>query len=68
MIAETGPPVGILNTIASAYDNSTPTASDGYVYGWLKQTPTAVTVANQKLQVSGEFWLGQWSTFVYASA
>jgi hypothetical protein len=68
MLAETGPPSGILTAIADAVTGSNPGAHAGYQYGWLKQTPTVTTAANNKIQISVEFWLELWSTWIYDSA
>ena len=69
MVAETGPPVGILSAIADAVTAATPTTvASGYQFGWLKQTPTVTNIAGNKIQISGEYWLESWSTWLYAVA
>lgn len=69
VIAETGPPAGILAAIADAVTNATPTdVPDGYQFGWLKQTPTVTTTADNLLQIVSEYWLESWSTWIYATA
>lgn len=68
MIAQTGPPTGILNSIAEAVAPITPENVDDYTMGWLKQTPTVVSQAGNKLQISGEYYLEFWSTWLYAVA
>jgi hypothetical protein len=42
-----------------------PTARTGYQWGWLKKAPTVLQVAGNKFQLTQEWWLEQWSTFVY---
>lgn len=44
-----------------------PTARTGYLWGWLKKSPTVTQVAGNKFQVAQEWWLEQWSTFVYTA-
>jgi hypothetical protein len=50
-----------LNNIAE------PAFKSGFVWGWLKRPATEVTVANNKIEVSSEWWLEQWSTFIYGT-
>lgn len=68
MTTETGPPTGILNSIDDAVSTTQPAAVTGYQWGWLKQTPTVQTVAGNKIQISGEYYLEFWSTWLYAVA
>lgn len=69
MIAQTGPPSGILAAIADAVEAARPTTvPSGYFFGWLKQTPTVTTMAGNKTQITGEYWLEVWSTWMYATA
>jgi hypothetical protein len=68
MVAETGPPPGILSSIDDAATLTQPAAVSGYQWGWLKQTPTVQTVAGNKIQISGEYYLEFWSTWLYAPA
>lgn len=68
MVAQTGPPPGILASIADAYTTSVPAAVADYQYGWMKKTPTVTNVAGNKVQISGEYWLEEWSTIFYATA
>lgn len=74
MLAETGPPTGILNAVSEAAEKSlqpdieATEISSGYKFGWLKQTPTVTNTANNKVQISGEFWLALWSTWIYELA
>lgn len=68
MLSETGPPSGILSAVADAVTGSDPGIHSGYQYGWLKQTPTVTTAANNKIQVTVEYWLELWSTWIYAPA
>lgn len=70
MLAETGPPTNILNTVVDAVTYSAPTtATSGYTYGWLKQSPTATLEAGNKVRLTSEWWLEQWNTeYMYALA
>jgi hypothetical protein len=68
MITETGPPKGVLASIADAYSTSAPAAVSGYQYGWLKKKPNVQSIAGNKVQITGEYWLDQWSTWVYDRA
>jgi hypothetical protein len=67
MINDSAPPTGILAAINEAVDGYAPAAVTGYLWGWLKQTPTVQTVAGNKLQISGEYYLEFWSTWLYAT-
>lgn len=42
-----------------------PPARTGYLWSWLKKRPTAIVVSRNKIQLVQEWWLEQWSTFVY---
>ena len=42
-----------------------PTAQAGYTWGWLKKTPTLTQAAANKFQSTQEWWLDQWSDFLY---
>jgi hypothetical protein len=69
MISETGfPGTGILSAINSAVVATQPAAVDGYVYGWLKQTPTVTSMAGNKFQIVGDYSLEFWSTWIYEQA
>lgn len=68
MVSETGPPGGILASIDEAVSATQPANVSGYQWGWLKQTPTVQTVAGNKIQISGEYYLEFWSTWLYAPA
>ena len=68
MTGETGPPGGILTAIGDAFTTSQPADAVGFAYRWLKRTPTVATTANNKYQVSGEYWLGFFSTWAYDAA
>jgi hypothetical protein len=37
----------------------------GYLWGWLKKGSTEVTAANNRIDISSEFWFSEWSTFLY---
>jgi hypothetical protein len=45
-----------------------PTAQTGYSWGWLKKTPTIAQAAGRRFQCVQEYWLEQWSTFLYDAA
>ena len=66
MLAETGPPSGILASVETAVTDSRPaTVAAGYFFGWLKMNPTVTSEANFKIRISGEYNLDIWSTFIY---
>lgn len=41
-----------------------PASQTGYQWGWLKKTPT-VSQLGTKFQITQEYWLEQWSTYIY---
>jgi len=43
-----------------------PTDLTGYLYGWLKRGSTESTAANNRIDITTEYWLNQWSTEEYA--
>ena len=52
----------------SISDIPAPVEHAGYLFGWLKKTPTVNQVAAGRFEISQEYWLEQWSTFVYDAA
>lgn len=44
-----------------------PAEMSGFAWGWLKKTPSINQVANGKFTASQEYWLGQWSTYLYGA-
>ena len=44
-----------------------PTAKPGFVFGWLKKSPQITAEANNKIRITQEWWLEQWSTWIYQS-
>ncbi len=50
-----------INTIAA------PAPKAGFKWGWLKKSPTIMAEANNRIKVTQEWWLEQWSTFIYLS-
>ena len=45
-----------------------PAAQDGYQWGWLKKTPSITQAAGGRFQGTQEWWLDQWTTFLYETA
>lgn len=41
------------------------TPHSGYFWGWLKQTPAQKKIAYGKLEITNEWWLEEWLTFLY---
>lgn len=44
-----------------------PTAQTGYAWGWLKKSPTVNAASNGKYTIAQEYWLAQWSTYLYGA-
>jgi len=42
-----------------------PTARTGYLWGWRKLPSTEATAAGGRIELSTEYWLEQWSTWIY---
>jgi len=66
LISETSPPSTLLFAI-----DQIPTPSDiptGYVWRWLKKTPTVVQIGGNKFNIAVEYLLERWSTFLYGLA
>ena len=42
-----------------------PISQAGYEWGWLKKTPSITQTAGGRFQGTQEWWLDQWSTFLY---
>ncbi|MEW6160153.1 MAG: hypothetical protein AB1813_22200 [Verrucomicrobiota bacterium] len=57
-------PANLLFTISSIEPPETVQA--GYLWSWLKRTPTVAAVGRHKLQITQEWWLEAWSTTLYA--
>lgn len=45
-----------------------PAAKPDYLWGWRKLPSTETTAAGNKVEITTEYWLEQWSTFVYGLA
>jgi hypothetical protein len=65
MVSETGPPSTLIFSVSSIPSS---TAPSGYAYGWLKRTPTVSQTAGNKFEITIEYWLETWSTFIYGAA
>jgi hypothetical protein len=74
MLLETITPEGILSAVddavASIRTAVIPVGANVGTYktGWLKKAPTVTVVANNKVQISGEFVLEFWSDWIYGTA
>lgn len=44
-----------------------PTARSGFLWSWRKLPSTETTAAGNRVNIVTEYWLEQWSTFVYAT-
>lgn len=42
-----------------------PDAEDGYLWGWRKLPATEALASDNKIAITNEYWLEQWSTFLY---
>lgn len=42
-----------------------PTARSGYLWGWRKLPSTETTSSGNRIEITTEYWLEQWSTFIY---
>lgn len=42
-----------------------PQDQNGYAWGWLKKNPTLQQISGGKWQLTKEWWLEQWSVFIY---
>jgi len=47
---------------------SSPATKLNYLWGWRKLPSTETTTANFRIEISTEYWLDQWSTFIYFTA
>lgn len=65
MLAELSPPATILFSAETIVAQHTSTVPTGYLYGWLKQTPTVNQIAGNKFTITNEWWLEEWSTWIY---
>lgn len=45
-----------------------PDFQTGYVWGWLKRSSTRTTAANNRIDITTEYWLQQWPTILYPLA
>jgi hypothetical protein len=41
------------------------TFHSGHMWGWLKKTSTETTSANNRSDISFEYWFGEWNTYLY---
>lgn len=67
MQAEANPPATLFFSISAVSSRTAVTSPEGYLYGWLKQTPTINQIANYKFSVTNEWWLDDWSTWIYSA-
>lgn len=42
-----------------------PASQSGYQWGWLKKSPTVQQTGGNRFQITQEWWLEQWSTYLY---
>jgi hypothetical protein len=47
---------------------SSPVAKTGYLWGWRKLPSTETTGANNRVDITTEYWLEQWPTVLYPAA
>lgn len=64
-ILSLGPPSTIGGIIASI---SAPASPDNYLWGWRQLPSTAVTTAQNRVEISTEWWADRWSTLLYGIA
>ena len=57
-----------LATKIEALDTNRPSDKTDYLWGWLKRGSTESTEANNRIGVTTEYWLDQWSQHEYATA
>jgi hypothetical protein len=63
LLSETNPPSSLVFSVAQIpVPNTVP---PGYAYGWLKKTPTVLTIAGNKIEITLEYWREIWSTYAY---
>lgn len=63
VISESLPPTAITSAMTSI---SAPTFVSGYFWSWRRLPSTRTTVAQNRVEVSTEYWLDQWSTYIYS--
>lgn len=56
-------PPRLIAKIQSVGKSGTP--HDGYVFGWLKKASTENTSANNRIDISSEYWFFEWSKRLY---
>ena len=44
-----------------------PIVISGYLWGWRKLPSTETTAAGNRIDITTEYWLEQWSTFIYGT-
>ncbi len=59
------PPAALLFSIIEI---PIPASQAGYQWGWLKKSPTVQQASGNRFQITQEWWLEQWSTYVYGTA
>lgn len=62
LIAESSIPSSVVFDLSSIAE---PAEKPGYLWTWLKRSPQIQFVAGAKIQVTQEYWLDQWSTYLY---
>lgn len=65
VLSEANPPAGIAGQMTSI---AAPSSVTGYYWSWRRIPSTRSTVAGNRIEISTEYVLDQWSTFVYALA
>jgi hypothetical protein len=65
VLAESAPPFRISTAMASI---ASPTTVSGYYWSWRRVPSTQTTQAGNRIEIATEYWLDQWSTFVYGVA
>lgn len=59
------PPAELLFSISNI---PIPDSQSGYQWGWLKKSPTVMQASGNRFQITQEWWLEQWSTYLYGIA
>lgn len=57
-------PTSVIFSITTL-ETSLPAAGTGFAWSWLKRTPTVRAIARNRLEVSQEWYLEAWSTWIY---
>jgi hypothetical protein len=66
LLSETNPPASLVFSVAQIPVPST--VPSGYNYGWLKKTPTVLTISGNKIEITLEYWREIWSAYAYPVA